>query len=71
MKEIEDYDVPFAIDSSAPEGKINASELLWFFFLQDYDSASIKNLKREIQKHITHIAGQVEDNTNKDVVRRM
>ena len=49
MKEISDYDVPFKVNSSAPEGKIDASELS-AVFLQDRDSSSIENLKTEIQK---------------------
>ena len=56
MKEIDAYDVPFATTSSAPEGKIDASEIS-AVFLQDRDSSAIGNLKTEIQKQITHIAG--------------
>ena len=70
MKEINDYEVPGAITSSAPVGKINAAELS-AVFLQDRDSASIENLKSEIQKQIAHIAGQVEDNANKNITRRL
>ena len=70
MKEIDAYDVPFDVTSSAPEGKIEETEIS-AVFLQDRDSSSIENLKTEIQKQITHVAGQTNDQANTDVIRRM